>query len=509
MTSAVNIGDLIDRSRDPEKIAIVDLADAAKPRETTYGALAARTDAAARGLLARGLAPGDRVAILAANSTDYLVAFFGAMRAGLIAVPVGFKFPTETIHYILADCGAKFVITDTERLTDCPVEIERAVIGGAGPDRFEELLEPGPFDCVPTGPEDIGTILYTSGSTGRPKGVPLTHAGQIWVLNTIDPDGSALGQERVLVAAPLYHMNGLLLSKLVVATHACEVLLPQFGARAYIEAVARHRCTYLTSVPTMLALVAKERELLAATDLSTVRVVMMGSAPLTQALIDRVKAIFPGAAVSNAYGTTEAGAGTFGPHPNGVPRPEIALGYPQPGVEARLVADDGSDADEGVLFLRTPATMTGYLNLPEMTRIRLSHEGWYDTGDIMRRDHDGFYHFVGRADDMFVCGGENVYPGEVEKMLERNPGIHQACVVPAADAVRGQKPVAFVVRASGVAGAALTEQSVKDFALRNAPPHEHPRNVEFLPELPLAGTNKIDRSALIERANAYAEVEAE
>ena len=175
----------------------------------TYGALAARTDAFARGLLARGLAAGDRVAILAANSTDYLVACFGAMRAGLIAVPVGFKFPTATIHCILADCGAKLVVTDAERLTECPDGIERAVIGGGGPDRFEALLDPGPFDCVPTGSEDIGMILYTSGSTGRPKGVPLSHAGQIWVLNNMDPDGSALGQERFLVAAPLYHMNGL------------------------------------------------------------------------------------------------------------------------------------------------------------------------------------------------------------------------------------------------------------------------------------------------------------
>ena len=109
---------------------------------------------------------------------------------------------------------------------------------------------------------------------------------------------------------------------------------------------------------------------------------------------------------------------------------------------------------------------------------------------------------------MFVCGGENIYPGEVETMLERNPGIHQACVVPAADAVRGRKPVAFVVRAPGIAGTELTEQKVKDFALRNAPPHEHPRNVEFLSDLPLAGTNKIDRNALFERAKAYAEVEA-
>ena len=122
----------------------------------------------------------------------------------------------------------------------------------------------------------------------------------------------------------------------------------------------------------------------------------------------------------------------------------------------------------------------------------------------MRRDGHGFFYFVGRADDMFVCGGENIYPGEVEKMLERHPAIHQASVVHAEDTVRGSKPVAFIVRAPG---AAITEQEVKDFALANGPPHQHPRNVEFVAELPLAGTNKIDRRALFERAVAYAEGE--
>lgn len=148
--------------------------------------------------------------------------------------------------------------------------------------------------------------------------------------------------------------------------------------------------------------------------------------------------------------------------------------YLQPGVDARLVADDGSDADERELLLRTSATMAGYLNLPEMTLERPSHDGWYDTGDIMRRDRGGFSHFVGRADDMFVCGGENNCPGEVEKRLEHAPGVHQACLVPTADAVRGQNPIAFIVRAPGAAGAELTEQTVKDFALKNARPHEHP-----------------------------------
>ena len=499
----MNLGDLIDRNADPDTIAIIDLSDSANPLHVSYGGLSQRIDSVARSMLARGFEHGDTLAILAANSTDYLCAYYGIMRAGLIAVPINYKFPMDTIHYMLADCNARLVFADTERAAHCPAGLPVVQFGDHGAHGFDTLLDPGPFDCADTNHDDIGMILYTSGSTGRPKGVPLTHAGQLWVLNNIAGDGSALWRHRFLVAAPLYHMNGLLMSKIVAASHASEVLLPQFRATQYIEAIERYRCTYLTSVPTMIALVAKETAVLAKTDLTSVESVMMGSAPLTQPLIDQVRRIFPETAVYNAYGTTEAGAGTFGAHLEGLPKPDIALGYPAPGVEARLIAGDDQDAKEGVLQLRTPAQMPGYLNLPERTAQSVTAEGWYDTGDIMQRDADGFYYFVGRADDMFVCGGENIYPGEVEKMLERHPAIHQACVVPAEDSIRGQKPVAYIV---GAPGTAITEAGVQAFALENGPPQQHPRNVEFVDALPLAGTNKIDRRVLIERAVAYSEI---
>jgi long-chain acyl-CoA synthetase len=150
-----------------------------------------------------------------------------------------------------------------------------------------------------------------------------------------------------------------------------------------------------------------------------------------------------------------------------------------------------------VLEMRCPALMTGYHNLPEATANALTQDGSYATGDVFRRDRDGFYYFVGRADDMFVSGGENVYPGEVEKMLERHPDIQQAVVVPIDDELKFKKPVAFAVPRPG---AAPDEESVKHFALANAAPYLHPRRVWFLPELPLAGTNKVDRRALVERA---------
>jgi acyl-CoA synthetase (AMP-forming)/AMP-acid ligase II len=207
-----------------------------------------------------------------------------------------------------------------------------------------------------------------------------------------------------------------------------------------------------------------------------------------------VRAAFPDAEFANGYGTTESGPGGFGPHPEGKRRPDTSIGYPLPFVEVELVG--GATPDEGVLHIRAPTMAPGYLNLPAKSAEKF-HDGWYDTGDVMRRDADGFFYFVGRADDMFVCGGENVYPGEVEKLLERHEAIHQASVVPVADEIKGEVPVAFVVPRKGNMP---TEDEIRRYALANGPAYAHPRRVVLLSELPLAGTNKIDRKALIEHA---------
>ncbi len=161
-------------------------------------------------------------------------------------------------------------------------------------------------------------------------------------------------------------------------------------------------------------------------------------------------------------------------------------------VEVRLVGDDGADANPGELWVRGEGVMTGYRGAPEETRAKLK-DGWCRTGDVMGRDDEGWFHFVGRTDDMFVCGGENVFPGAVEQLLERHPSIRQAAVVPVPDEVRGASPVAFVVRAPDVG---LTEDDVKRWALEQGPAFQHPRVVWFVDTLPLSGTQKIDRHAL-------------
>jgi acyl-CoA synthetase (AMP-forming)/AMP-acid ligase II len=341
-------------------------------------------------------------------------------------------------------------------------------------------------------------FLYTSGSTGQPKGVVLSHQSHIWVVDTrLAPD---LDRHRYLIAAPLYHMNALALSKLACAAHATIVLLPQFSAHSYIDAIGRYRCTWLTAVPPMMAMMLREKELLAATDLSSVEAIRMGSAPVSPALMQAIRAALPWASVTNAYGTTEAGPVVFGPHPKGLPQPEMSVGYPHPQVELRLVAPDNTKAEQGVLEMRCPALMNGYHNRPQLAP-PFTADGFYVTGDVFRRDDHGFHYFIGRADDMFVSGGENIYPTDVERMLERHPGVAQAAVVPLDDDIKGQKPVAFVVRKLGVAPSA---EDIKRFALANAPAYAHPRFVWFVDELPLAATNKLDRSALRQLAQERA-----
>ncbi len=491
-----NLGRCFDAHLTPDKTAVIDIRDWDRPIELAYAAFDAECDAVARGLLGRGLRGGDRVGILSLNRYEMLAAFFGIMRAGLVAVPISFKLSGDTVDYIVRDAGLKAILHDADRAELCPPGLLR--IGFDDPSGYQAIKDPGPFETLEPRGREIAMMLYTSGSTGRPKGVLLSHESQRWPLEQAIAVYGDLSHHRFIVAAPMFHMNATFSVKQALAVGASLVLMPSFDARTYARAIERFRITWLTSVPTMLALVARERELLSGLDFSSVERVTMGSAPLTQALIDKVQALFPKATINNSYGTTEAGPTPFGPHPDGLPRPPLALGYPLPGTEAEL--REGPSPDEGVLYMRSPMLMEGYNNLPEKTAEAV-RGGWYRSGDIMRRDENGFFYFLGRADDMFVVSGENLWPGEVERLLERLPGVHQALVVPVPDEVRGALPFAFVVPQSGVA---LDEASVKAFALANGPAFAHPRFVEFVTEIPLAATNKPDRRRLTTEAEAIA-----
>ena len=262
-----NLGDLIRRDQDLSKLALIDLGGEVVPRQYSYAQLDALANAVARGLIRRGFKRGERIAILSANRAENLAAYYGIMRAGLIAVPVNFKFPRAMIAFVLEDSDARLVFCDAPRKGEVPANVATITFNEAGEAGFDAFLDPGPFASVTPAPDEVAMFLYTSGSTGKPKGVMLSHQSHIWVAKT------RLGNNdwsfhRFLIAAPLYHMNALALAKLASVAHATIILLPQFTARAYIEAIEKYKATWLTAVPPMVAMMLQEKELIARTDFS-------------------------------------------------------------------------------------------------------------------------------------------------------------------------------------------------------------------------------------------------
>ena len=489
----VNLGRLLGSAGDPDRIALVEDALSGPRTRWTAAMLDAEIEALAAGLLARGLVRGDRVGVLAANSARQVALYFGAMRAGLVIVPVNWKLPAQTVGYILADAGTALVFADAERMALVPPGADAIAIDGAAWDRF--LVRGRTVEPVDPERDEIAQILYTSGSTGRPKGVPLSHAGQYWACAAVTRADNR--HHRILVAAPMYHMNALFNLKFAFLNGATVILQRGFTADAFLAAIVEERATWLSGVPTMFALLAaRVGDGPAPEAFAGVTRIFMGSSPFSNDLLARVKALFPNAVVTNGYGTTEAGPAVFGPMPDGSPPPDGSLGVAVPGSEVRIVGEDGRPLEGeavGVLEMRNPATMSGYLNRPDKTAAALTPDGWYHSGDVVRRDAAGVLWFVGRADDMFVCGGENVWPAEVEKRLEAHPDVDQAVVVPIPDPVKQALPVAFVVPR---AGARLTSEEVKRHAIATGPAYAHPRHVFLVEAIPLAGTNKIDRAAL-------------
>lgn len=491
-----NLGDLL-RNAPAEKTAIIDLFDSNSPREVSYGQLDDLTKGVANNLLKLGVTRGERVAIVSENRLEFITAFLGAMRVGIVPVPISFKLPKSAIDFILRDSDVKLCFVDEEHIPTCPPDVKKIVFGRRDQERSEAFARHDDFCDYVANSDDIAMILYTSGSSGRPKGVPLSHHGQLWAVSARNRASVNLPDHRFLVAAPLYHMNALFAVKFILAGGASLVLMPRFDPKKYIAAIEKYRCTWLTSVPTMMAMILREKKALATADLSSVQIAAMGSAPVTDALANSVKSLFPGARVVINYGTTEGGPAVFGNHPAGIPRPLQSMGYPLSDIGVRLVHGDDMNAEEGILQIRAPAQMKAYLNLPELTEKVITKDGYYITGDIVRRDQDGFYYFVGRADGMFTCGGENVFPEYVEQILEKHPDVLQACVVPVADDIKGAKPVAFVTSRNAKK---FDPDNIKKFVLENAPAYMHPRSIFLLSEMPLAGTNKVDRAQLREKA---------
>ncbi len=482
-----NLGTLFAENLERKNPAVIDLANPSDPLVRSYADLNARADAVASGLLSMNIMPGETIGILSLNRVEFIEVFFGIMRAGVVPVPVNVKLPPETVHYILEDAATKlnFVDREAEKL------LPEGTVGICFDDGYTQFLSPGSFDAFEVTETDLCGMPYTSGTTGKPKGVYLTHEGQQWAARALVEHRRLTAEERILISAPFFHKNALVAIKTALLPGATLITLPRFDARQALQAIHDHKVTMMTGVPTMHYMLMAETDLVESLDLSSVTTVSMGSAPASDRLIERILETFPNAQVQFNYGITEGGplmVGWF--HPDGKERPLGSVGYPLPRCD--YLFEGGSHNKEGELIVRNPGVAVGYHNLPEATAEKFQN-GWFRTGDILREDDDGWLYFVGRVDDMFVCSGENIFPSAVVMLLERHPEIAQAVVLPFDDERRGQVPVAFLKLEPE---ATVDEEEVKQYAMAEGPAYAHPRQVFFVDEFPLSGTNKIDQGAL-------------
>lgn len=448
-----NLGNLINLNNNLDKIAIIDEYDC-----VTYRQLHHMANHAAHVLGAeKNIKPGDTVGLRGLNSISYVAAYLGILKLGAVAIFINVKLPPDQVDYIVNDSKIKFLWENPNIPKDVITEFEVASVNETDP----------------------AFIMYTSGSTSRPKGVVLPHRHK-WIIqqktNFKDAD-----KRRFIVAAPLYHMNGLSNSEAALMSHSTLVLLEKFDSKKFLKAIHNHKVCTITSVPTMLSLILQEKELISNLDLSCVKTVSMASSPVSKTLWADLKSTFPSARIFNAYGITEVSPGLFGRHPK-LATPDFSVGYPMPGIDYRIV--------DGVLQVRSPAMLLKYNN-QELKNI--TEDGYFITNDLFRVDENGFYYFLGRADDMFVSGGNNIYPRQIEDVLEEHPSVKSAAVIGLDDEIKGVKPYAFVIADS-------TEADLKEHVMKFLPPSHCPRKIWLVKEIPLTSVNKVNKTLLKEQA---------
>jgi long-chain acyl-CoA synthetase len=510
---AANLGYFFSQSvaRVPHKTAIYDLYGGTE-RQVTYALLDERADRVAGLLHGLGVRAGERVGMIVGNRSEFLEIFFGTMRTGAIPVPINTRLARDTLKFILEDAQCRAVFVEpaahpaaVQVAQDAGIEarISTEPVETPGWLAYAAVRDASPrFDAPPALVPDAQAFQpYTSGSTGLPKGAMMTHAGMLWYVGYNQRYWPTPEAARGMVALPLFHKNAMRGTvKPALFAGASFVLMPGYDPRGYLEALAKYRCTYSRGVAAVFTMLLQQRDLIASLDLSALKSLTIGSAVVTPELMDEVERALPGVKVGESYGLTEGGS-PFRVPLDGRPVPRGSAGVLAPEMGIRLTAGDGHALDlsmpgplEGELWLKSPYNCIGYHRRPEATRDKLV-DGWLRTGDVVRRDADGFFYFKSRVDDMFSCGGENIYPKEVEDLLFRHPAVANAVVVAVPHAIKGWVPAAMVVLDRG---RIADPDEIRAFCLANGPKYAHPRLVRIVAEdeLPLNGAGKIDRAAV-------------
>lgn len=504
--------------RCPDRTAVV-----CAGRRLTYQQVDEWSSAIANLLVSRGVTPGARVALSCPNIPEFVAMYHGILKAGAVVVPLNIMLKPQEIAYHLNDSGALVYLCfegddalptgqyGREGHADAPECRELLTFTsmiGDDPDVTWAPLEnmPRTFSTVVRSPEDTAVILYTSGTTGRPKGAELTHANM--TLNALTAnrlfDSNAIRHDTYLVTLPLFHSFGqTVMMNAGLATGATLVLLPRFEARAALDLMLAEEISVFAGVPTMYwsLLGALDETVDVARIAATLRVAISGGAALPEEILSDFAERF-GIEVLEGYGLSESSPLALFVDPRRGPRAG-SIGVPVWGIEARLVDADWNDVPDGSvgeLAIRGHNVMKGYLNRPEATD-EVLRDGWFRTGDLARRDEDGYHFIVDRAKDLIVRGGYNVYPREVEELLLTHPAVSLAAVVGIPDERHGEEITAFVIPGPG---ATVSADELSEWCKERLAAFKYPRSIEFVTTLPMTATGKILKRELVAARRADA-----
>jgi long-chain acyl-CoA synthetase len=464
----------------------------------TYSELARRATRLAHGLRALGVQPGERVALLSANSHRYLEAFFGIPAAGMILVPLNTRLAMPELTAILRDCQPKVLLTDRD-----PGPLAAAVGRVLHiPADYEQLLEAAPAQPPAVVDEgSVAVLFYTGGTTGLPKGVMLTHRNLI--SNAFHKAlACSLDENDVFLAAPaMFHVAGVAPLVSLVWLGARSVVLPSFDPEKCLDAIERERVTIMIPVPTMIgSMVAAQRQ--RPRDVSSLRLVGHAGSPIARELIEAAARTFAPAELAQFYGATETSSvvTVLRDEQKTIGTPRLgSAGHAAIGVAVKIEnakREECPPGEVGEILVRGPNVTAGYWNNPSATAAALQG-GFYHTGDLGYLDENGYLFVVDRLKDMIVSGAENVYSIEVEDALYRHPAVVEAAVFGIPDPVWGEAVHAIVVLAPG---AAVSGEELREHCRQTIAGYKIPKRIEVeLEPLPKSGPGKILKRVLRDR----------